>query len=436
MKRSTQMILHMGILLSILMLETTVLYIGCSFRNGETFYIHIFPWALQVCIFYLVNEWLSDRGLSLNVFLCINLLFCAVAVYTSFLWFRITPVTMTVLLLQVLYAVSLVLCGAYFSLAPEKPQTLVICFDLMISFFLLFLFLELMDSLLPFDGFETAFLFISALVLLSMMLVRTSPNAEKAPSPGSFLPVAALIGLCPVAAAALALLISGQVRHLSDALVLVLAKLLTGIFFVLGLLADLLNALFGWLMTLLPEAETGAVPMENLTEIPDMAAAKEEAAFALPPALLLGALSALVLFLILFLFIRLRGKKLQKKKTYTAHGQVQKTGRFSNALRDALGRFREQVRFRICLIRKRRTPSAMALLVERYGRKMTFPRARNESVPAYLKRLADDPSLTGHPELSDALRELSRLICREYYAGESVTLSAELYKKIRSGFGI
>lgn len=434
MKRSAQIILHIGILMSILMLETVLLYMGCSVQGGEAFHVRIFPWALQVCAICLVNEWLSDRGLPVNVFLFINLLFCAASIYAGFLWIQAVPATTTVRIFQVVFSASLSMYSAYLTWEPEKPQTLIICFDVLIAFFLIYLFMDLVGILLPFAEFETAFLSMTAIVLLSMVLVRTSSGYEtQAPTPSGILPVVALIAVCILTAAVFALLISGQVKGLTNALVLILTKLLMGFLYVTGFLFQLLGRFLEWLFHFLPDSEEAAMSMENVLAVPELDSAGEEISFSIPPALLFGALGVICLILLVLLFWHMRGKKLPKKKRRKGSGQLRRTSHCSAFLKNAFARFKENLKLRICLIRKRRTPSALVIRLEQYGQKNEISRLKGESVPAYLKRLAAHPSLSEKADFSAALTELSELVQQEYYSGAPVSLSLELYRRIRAG---
>lgn len=433
MKRSSQIILHLGLLISFLMLESILFFIGCSVRGSQQIALHILPLAVPVCLFYLINEWLSDKNLPANLLTILNILFCIAASICGFRLIQSEPASMAVHVCQVLFPVSLVLCGFYYTWYPEKPQSLVLAFDGLIAFFLIYLFLDMAGVLLPSDTLELSCLITMGLVLLSVILIRISSDEEHTGIfPKGFFPVLLLIAGCLFLALGVSLLVSGQVKSVTDFFTMILKYLVFSIFWILGKISDTLGIFFQWLMNLLPDAETA---MGN-TEIPDLSIQElptEETLITVSPTILFIILAVLLAAGFFWLFRHMKGKRMHKKAIHRKSGHITKTWQLPSLL-NLFRSLYKRIRFHVRLFRKRRTPAALAFRIEQYGSHHGKARNTGESAPAYLKRLSELTEYTAKPELSAALLALAELLQEEYYSGKTVQVSSGLYQMIRSAF--
>lgn len=434
MKRSSQLIIHTGLLLTYLMLLSAFFFIGNSIRGNGIVVLHIFPWMALTVLFLLFNEWLSGRNLPANLLVGINIVLTIGSGAAGFYFLQCTPASFTVHVFQFLFPASLTLAGFYFTWFPEKPQSLVLCFDSLIALFLLYLFMDLADVLQPNDSLERYFLLMTGLVLLLIILLRISSDEERTGTiPRGFFPVILLISGCLLLALTFSLLISGQVKSLTDLAAKILKMIVTGIFWVLGHIADLINAFFLWLMKFLPDAEPIAeapeAPMTAEMELEMM----EEAAFTVSPEAVLAVLIVILLIGIFWLSRHLKGKRMLKKTVRKAPGKIQRSWKLPS-LHNGLRRIYHAIRFRVRLFRKRKTPSGLVYRIEQYGKLHGQARTAGESAPAYLKRLASQTDYTEKPDILQALITLAELVEMEYYAGQRQKVDTELYQKIKSAF--
>lgn len=434
MKRSSQLIIHIGLLLTFLMLMSAFFFIGNSIRGSEQIVLHIFPWMVltTACMFF--NEWLSGRNLPANLLVFINAILTIGSGIAGFYFLQTTPSTFTTHVFQFLFPASLALMGFYFTWFPEKPQSLVLCFDSLIALFLLYLFLDLTDILQPNDSLELYFLIMMGLVLLLIILMRmTSDEEHTGTIPKGFFPVILMITGCLLIALIFSLLISGQVKSLTDLVALILKTIITCIFWILGKIADVIGTVFLWLMNFLPDAE----PIEDMMEAPITAGEElemmQEAAFTVAPEVVVAILIAIVVISIIWLNVHLKGKRMLKKVTHKAPGKIQRSWRLPS-LRNGLRKLYQELRFRIHLFRKRKTPSGLLYRIEHYGKLHNQERITGESAPAYLRRLAVLPNYAEKTDIYQALITLAELVQKEYYAGHRQKVDTELYQKIKSVF--
>ncbi|MBR5510142.1 MAG: hypothetical protein IKV59_08830 [Lachnospiraceae bacterium] len=433
MKHSSQIILQLGLLLSFLMLESILFFIGCSIRGSEQITLQLLPLAVLTILFSLFNEWLSGRNLPVNALIFLNLAFCIVAALCGFRCILSEPVTTTVHIFQVIIPVSLVLCGFYYTWYPEKPQSLILAFDGLIAFFLIYLFLDMAEVLLPSDTLELSCLIIMGLVLLAIILIRISTDeTHTGIFPKGFFPVLFLITGCLLLALGISLLISGQVRSVTDFFTMLLKYIVFSVFWVLGKISDILGIFFQWLMNLLPDAE---IAMSN-TEIPDLSIQElpnEETLITISPVALLIVLAVLVTIGLCWIFLHMRGKRMIKKTLRKKSGQITKTWTMPSPM-ELLRSLYRSIQFHIQLFQKRRTPAVLAFRIEQYGKRHGKTRNTGESVPAYLKRLSELLEYKEKPDLAKALTALADLVQEEYYSNTFVQVDPYLYQKIRSVF--
>lgn len=433
MKRSTQIIIHLGLLLSVLTLGALFLFIGCSIKGSTQITLHIFPLASLICLLYLCNEWLSGKGLPANALVIINIIFCIIAAAAGFFCLQAEPATFAVRVYQSLLPAVLILYSFYFTWFPEKPQSLILSFDSLVAFFLIYLFLDMANILLPEDTLEVSYLIITGIVLFFVILIRISSDEEHSGMlPRGFFPIILLIAGCLLLALAFSLLISGQVKSVTDFFAMILKYLVLGIFWVLGKISDLLGIFFTWLINLLPDPEAGVMD----TEIPTIAvpeAAAEETAITVSPIIVAAVLLTMILLVLFFLFRHLKGKRMLKKNVRKKSGHIQRTWQ-RPSVGTLLHRLYENLRFHVRLFRKRKTPAGLLYRIEQHGKKQGRARITGESAPAYLMRLSRLADFTENPDIKQALVSLADLVQREYYAGESQKVSAELYKQVTSSF--
>lgn len=432
MKRSAQILLHLGILLSLIMSEGFLLLAGCFMKDFDSLQIHWLPWIALTFVLYLFGEWLSERTLSMNLLMILHTLMISGGALAGLFLIRMTPSSMSASFAGMLALAIPVALGSYFVFFPESLRALVLGLDFLVIFFIFYLFLDLVGVLLPQPNLEQAFFLSMAAVLAILVLVRTSSDMEgSGVSIRNLLPILGFIALLLFLAVLAAVLVSGQVKSITDFFVLILKTIVMGVFWVMGKFSDLISWLVTWLIRLLPDQEAQTFEMEPAAALSGEMEMEEEIA-SLPPALIIGILAVLLLAALLVLFRHFRGRTWRRKNARRKNGSVQKLRPSSPVLPGLAGRALRAVYFRLLLFRKRKTPSGIACRLERHGRKHGLPRRAGESVPSYLRRLSSCPALSLDEKTADAIQELASLLELEYYSGQTFGNQEDLYSLLRS----
>ena len=431
MKERTQMILHLGLLLSAIVLEYYLFYLGCSLKSVTRLSFNLPLWIAMVCAFYLVNEAFSRHSLPVNFFLGINVLFAAAAGAASFGLITMEGAGNWARGISVVFTALPVIWGAYLTCEPGKLQTLVLSFDLLLGNFLFYLYIDAATQLLPQSGFEAFYLSGMGFVLLCMIAVRTQSDSDgPAFHLKQVLPVFGLITACLTAALAVALLISGSVKSLSDFFVLLLKTLLYGIGAIFALIGEVLGLFFNWLIAILPDAEADAYTAEAESQFTIEVSETLEEGTHLPAWVLILFLVILALVLVFFIARHFHGQKLQKKKAIKKAGSIRRQSRLLPALAESRKKLLAEIRFRIYLLQHPHTPSALALKAIRLGKKMGLTQETGESLHSFLRRMAEEgdfsnrtvptaDTASAHEDFSRALVLLADLIQEEYYSGRT-----------------
>lgn len=435
MKRSSQFFLHMGLSLSFIMIESILFYIGCSIRDGESVTIQVLPWASLTLFFLLCNELLSGKELPVNLLVTLNVIFCIISAVSGFFFIKAEPTTFLVHVFQILFPAATTLYGFYFTWYPEKIQSLLLAFDALVAFFLLFLFMDIVGILLPSNGLEIPYLTVTGIVLFLIIFLRIASNEERSKiSWQSFIPVVLIIAGVLLLALIFALVISGQVKSITDLLVTILKTIALTALSIFGYISDILGKFFLWLINLLPEAEDAAVRMEQDAFTIPVGEPEEEIAMQIPIEVLIGVVAVVLILGLCFLFYHMRGVRVTKAKARKSPGKIQRSIELPFSFSGILKGAYERILYRIRLFQKRKTPAALAILVEEHERHHGRARQTQESAPAYLRRLSGHSDYQEKKAAAQALSELANLLQKEYYTNEEVQVSRRLYKAIRAEF--
>lgn len=379
----------------------------------------------------LLNGIAARRGISLSLYVIIQLLLSALGIFLLLNTIELSPGgTGTRVLMSVLFAGG-VFISAALAMEPPKLRTLVTCFDLIVFAALILL---LLDRFLELPAAGTAVwscLIAIAVTLASLIIGRVEREGARAsvrgnPAAGRTL-IVGLFALMGALAALLAVFASGGVRSLSEAALAALkwcwGLIVSAAMFVLGLLERFLL----WLSQFISDGPVAAEPPVQGVNAPVGDLAMGEAS--LPPwigyaALAVGA-SALVWLLIRMRRERAGGRTVLRRRGPRG-GEVRKSG-LGNALRALFSGLRGELVYRLNCLRLRKTPAGLLAWCERRAPKGA-KRAGAESGSEFLLRLAP---LGANAEQGAALERLAVLVERGFYSRHAPAVEPELYRAVR-----
>lgn len=385
--------------------------------------------AFLLCA-YLLSRALTSRGISLSLYVLIQLLLSAAGVLLLLRTMHLSPGgSGTRVLMCVIFAGG-VFTSAALAVEPPKLSSLVTCFDVVVLFALILLllgrFLEL-PALEPALWTCVAAIAASLGALIAGRVEREGSRASVRGSPaaGRAL-IAGVFALMAAAAALLTAFASGGVRSLSEAALAALKWCWGLVVSAAGFVLGLLERFIMWLSQFVNDDPAALGGMPAAPQMPGGDYEMEE--LTLPPWLGYAALALCAAVLVLLLLRLRRERTASRTVLRRRHTSVEmRQSGLSRALRELWSRLCRALRYRADCIRFRKTPAGLLAWCERRVPK-SERRALSESGSQFLLRLSASAS---GAEQSAALKELSKLVERSFYSAHPCAVSPELYKTVR-----
>ena len=386
--------------------------------------------AFLLCA-YLLNRAAAARGLSLSLYIVIQLLLSAAGVVLLLRTMRLSPGgTGTRVLMSVIFSVG-VFASSVLAMDPPRLRSLVTCFDTVVFFALILLFL---DRVLELPALETAlWTCITAIVttLAALIFGRVERNGTKAsvrgsPAAGRVL-IAGVFALMGAFTALLTAFASGGVHSLSEAALAAVKWCWGLVVSAAKLVLALLERFIMWLSQFMSDEPVALEPPPAGPQISGGDYAMEE--MTLPPWLgyVVLALGAAAL---IWLLVRMRRERAGGRNTLRRRrpsgSEVRKSG-FIRALRELFARLLSALRYRVDCIRFRKTPAGLLAWCERRVPK-SERRVDTESGSEFLLRLT---GLAVSAEQGAALKTLAELVERSFYSPRPAAVEPELYRAVR-----
>lgn len=431
MKRSTEILLSCAMLLCYTAFCVWLFCLSKIQNNCQLMSINPFvPGAFLLCA-YLLNSISARRGISLSLYVIIQLLLSALGIFLLLSTMELSPGGVgTRVLMSVVFACG-VFASAILAMEPPKLNSLVTCFDVTVFAALVLLLLDRFLEL-PAAGSSMWSCFAAIAVTLAALIagrveregagasVRGNPAAGRALIVGLF----ALMGAL---AALLAAFASGGVRSLSEA-ALSAAKWCWGLVVAAAMLVlGLLERFLLWLSQFIGDEPFAAEPPVQGVSVPAGDMAMDEAFL---PAWLGYAVLAVGTAALVWLLIRMRreraGGRTVLRRRAPRGGEVRKSG-LGAALRALFARLSGELGYRLNCLRLRRTPAGLLAWCERHAPKGA-KRAGSESGSEFLRRMA---ALAPGEEQGAALETLSALVEQAFYSPRSAAVEPELYRAVR-----
>lgn len=379
---------------------------------------------------YLLNGISARRGISLSLYVIVQLLLSALGIFLLLNTIELSPGGAGTRVLMGVLLAGGVFASAVLAMEPPKLGSLVMCFDAMVFAALILLLLDRFLAL-PAAGSAMWACFTAIAVTLAALIVgRVEREGARAsvrgdPAAGRAL-IVGLFALMGAVAALLAVFASGGVRSLSEAalsaikwcwgLVVSAARLVLGV----------LERFLLWLSQFISDEPAAAGPPVQGVGVPAGEMSMEEAS--LPPwlgyAVLAVGAAALVWLLIRMRRERAGGRTVLRRRA--RGGETRKSG-LRDALRALLSRLRGELGYRLNCLRLRKTPAGLLAWCERHAPKGA-KRAGSESGSEFLLRLA--PLVHG-AEQGAALERLAVLVERSFYSPRRTAVEPELYRAVR-----
>lgn len=193
-----------------------------------------------------------------------------------------------------------------------------------------------------------------------------------------------------------------------------LTAFLGAVGYLLGVIGDACNRFFLWLISMLPDAEEGALDEMQQAAAQELPEMRESPLMALPPwvlpvLILLMILAAVVVFTVLMRKVRIKrvGGRRRPQKVL-----VRRPG-FLHALGIWWQGAKARIRFWLRAARWRNSPQGMLVCLERWALLHRCPRHPGETHRAFLERLGGLPRFQ---EGATVLEQLSQALDKCYYA--------------------
>ncbi|MCD8084423.1 MAG: hypothetical protein LUE86_13185 [Clostridiales bacterium] len=422
--------------------------------------IRCFAWAGILLIQLLVNEGLISFRVPLNLYLLWNGAAAALGAYLAVFVFTAAHGQRDAALVFASCAAGIAIHAGAASWYHHGPNGILRYVDVLVVETAFYLYTVSFTGTSADTELLTFTLLVLALDLFTVGRLRTREEGGRmirGSGIGTGIVAAAAVGLCLLASGVVAGIASGQVHSAVDlflAAASVILGILSAVFHVIGVA---LGYLILFLLRLLPsspqQAEGDAVfTMQNVGE-----EALEKSGVQIPMWVALIFLAVAALALVVCIFYRFRGVRMERTGLRKVRTQVVRNSHFLEAWRMLFRRLREKLRFARLYRRYRKTPEGLFVLAERVGRSLKMNRRAAESPAEYVKRLAglwkidaDGTAGAGNVIAADAtteashvtwtdgtaqspeaalLFELADMLDRMFYAGQSVRLTDREYRE-------
>lgn len=411
--------------------------------------VRYFVWTGFLLIQLLVNEGMISMGAPLNLYLVWNAVVSVAGAYLATTAFTATYGVQDLTFLFGTCGLGIAVHGSvcsYFHHGSNGLSRYVDILILEIAFYLYSVSYLGKSG----DGELLAFsLLVLVIDLFTISRLRTREGCRRmirGSGIGTGIVAAAAVGVCLLAAGTAAGIASGQIHSAVDA-ILVIASYIWRIVSAIGsAIGFVLGHLIMLLILLMPA--TPQYARENVMARMDETTSEilEETGFLIPDwvlALVLAVGAVVGIGLILY---RLRGVRFRRPEWKKTGTRVTKKNHFFEELVVAFARLRERLHFAYLCRRYRRTAAGVFLLAERIGHSIKMSRKPSESPGAYVRRLAGVWENGAKPEVDAVSRSdgtaggselasllgLADMLERVFYAGQSIRLTDEEYRKYRS----
>jgi len=378
---------------------------------------------------YYLNSILMRRGLSVPVFVLLQLLMLAVGIFAFVKSVHTQPYELrTVIINCIVYCLGFAVT-IYLSWSPTNQNGVLLRFDALAIMIVIMLVL---DHILVMPGargclsmcFVTLILTIlSAVSLRSGALLGRGSAVEGSPAFGRIMliVVAAVMALLAMMVIIFA---AGEVKHFSDFLLNIITVIFSAVKTALLWLYSIVERFVLWLTQFMKDAPMESLGAESMGAMPEVPVEEGDISlprwlYAIPATIVAAALAYVVFRLRKLRAVTIRSRSRMITRARRESGLVE-------ALQALWAKMREEIIFRWKSILYRHSSAGLLLWCEKKC-PQELARSIGESGEFFLLRLGK--SIGGEGE--SHLAALAKLVELSFYSRKPATVPAELYKSIK-----